>query len=88
MVPDYVLQRYPDRVLPWLRARLGLNRAALAQRLGAPVEMVGRWERGQRPVALAHHRRLVTLLARALATEEGAAFARSLVEEAVDGRDG
>ena len=78
MLADYVLQRHPDRVLPWLRARLGLSRAALAQRLGTEAKVVARWEAGRARISLRYHRPLVRLLAPHLATEEGVAFVESI----------
>ena len=81
MPPVYVLQRHPAATVRWLRGRLGLTREALAVRLGVPAEAVGKWERGERAIALAAHRRIVPLLARQLATDEGQAFVRALGEE-------
>jgi len=78
VIPDYVLQRHPGQVLPWLRARLGLSRAALAQRLGTDARTVARWETGRARISLLYHRPIVRLLAPHLATEEGRAFMRSL----------
>jgi transcriptional regulator with XRE-family HTH domain len=78
MSPDMVLQRYPDKVLPWLRGRLGLTRRDFAERIGVTETGVARWERGRNPISLPAHRRIVLLLARHLMTAEGAAFVRSL----------
>lgn len=81
MPPDTLLQQFPGEVLPWLRGRLGLTQADLAVRLGVATRTVADWETGRRRIALPYHRRIVPYLARHLATDEGAAFARALAGE-------
>ena len=80
MSPDWLLQRHPAETIRWLRARLGLSRRALATRLEVSVEHVSRWENGRSRIVLAHHRRLVPLLAPRLATQDGVDFVQSLAD--------
>jgi predicted transcriptional regulator len=81
MNPYQLLVNHPAATLPWLRRRLPLNRGAFAAWLGVSVATVSDWERGASPIPLVFVRRLVPLVTRYLATEEGAAFVRALVEQ-------
>ncbi len=78
MEPSHILMRHPGEALPWLRRQLRLNRRAFAAWLGVPVSVVDRWEQGATPIPRVFYLRLVPLLERYLATNEGAAFVRSL----------
>jgi hypothetical protein len=78
MTPDQLLRRYPRATLGWLRGQLSLSHAAFAAHLGVHPETLSSWEGLGRAIAPAAHRRILPLLARHLATPEGAAFVRSL----------
>ena len=86
MEPSRILVRYPGEVLPWLRRQLRLNQRAFAAWLGVGPTAVERWERGERDIPRVFYRRLVPLLARYLATPEGAAFVQTL-GHGEEGRD-
>ena len=83
MEPPQILVRYPGEALPWLRRRLGLNKRAFAAWLGVPESVVTRWEQGTSPIPMDLRRRLVPLVTRYLATEEG----RDLLLTLGKGRD-
>ena len=84
MTPDELLLRHPGETLPWLRLQLRLNRRAFARWLGVPATTVERWEGGTSDIPRVFLQRLVPLVGRYLATEEGRAWLRTLGEE----RDG
>jgi len=81
--PDRLLLLHPGKVLPWLRRQLRLNRRAFAAWLGVPEAVVTRWEQGTSPIPIDLRRRLVPLVTRYLATEEG----RDLLLTLGKGRD-
>jgi len=76
--PDRLLLLYPGETLPWLRRQLRLSKQAFAAWLGVPASVVARWERRGSDIPMVFYLRLVPLLERYLATEEGRAFVRSL----------
>jgi len=78
MDPYRLLMLHPGETLPWLRRQLRLNRRAFAAWLGVPESVVTHWERRDSDIPRVFHLRLVPLLERYLATEEGRAFVQSL----------
>jgi Helix-turn-helix domain len=78
MTPHELLYRHPGETLPWLRRRLPLSRRAFAAWLGVSDATVKGWEQGTSPIPLVFLHRLVPLVARYLATEEGQALLRTL----------
>ena len=86
MTPDELLRRYPREALRWLRGRLGLSQEAFADHLGITAKLAQSWESGRHGITPNNRARLAARLAPHLATEEGAAFARSLGrDEAAEG---
>jgi hypothetical protein len=81
MTPEELLRHYPRETLPWLRRRLSLSRRAFAAWLGVPLSTVTGWEQRTSPIPLVFLRRLVPLVTRYLATEEGRAWRQLLEEE-------
>ena len=81
MNPYHLLARYPGETLPWLRRQLRLSQRAFAAWLGVPPAAVARWEQGTSDIPLNFRQRLVPLVARYLATEEGRAWLATLDEE-------
>jgi transcriptional regulator with XRE-family HTH domain len=80
MEPAQLLLRYPGKTLPWLRRQLRLSKQAFAAWLGVPAAAVARWEQGASRIPWVLHLRLVPLLERYLATNEGKAFVQTLGE--------